>query len=283
MHVGATRPDGKLEPSKTEAVFFPSKPSKCSAQDLVPDRIFFGDSNHFHIHYTDAFKYLGSHLVPSLSDGYEIDRRLKFAAAQLREMDNTWKSSMDLRSKRLFFLQIPLNTALFGCEYWALTDTLRAKLSVFYHKGLRRILGLSMHDVEHDRIRNEHLRNKLGVYDIVDIIRYRQSNYIGKLARMPTNRLPRRMLAAWIPTARKRGSAPITTAKTFVNTIQTILGVDTCTDHGVLKEWVPFAEDKTAWDRLRINLLSQSRKRSARLGTGMLGDPLLPEWLIRMP
>ena len=280
MHVGELKSDGTLIPSKTEAVFFPARPTQCAAQDLTPDRIFFGESEQFHIHYTDAFKYLGSHLVPSLSDGYEIDRRLKFAAAQVREMDNTWKSSMDLRSKKLFFLQIPLNTALFGCEYWALTDSLRAKLSAFYHRGLRRVLGLNMHDVERDRIRNEHLRNKLGVYDIVDIIRYRQSNFIGKLARMPAHRLPRRMLGAWIPTTRKRGAAPTTTAKTFVDTIQAILGVDTCTDHGLLTDWLPFAEQKTDWDRLRTDLLSQSRKKSARHGTGSLGDPLLPEWLI---
>jgi len=280
MHVGELKPDGTLAPSKTEAVFFPARPTQCTPQDLVPNRIFFGESEQFHIHYTGAFKYLGSYLVPSLSDGHEIDRRLKFAAAQLREMDNTWKSSMDLKSKKLFFLQIPLNTALFGCEYWALTDSLRAKLSTFYHKGLRRILGLNMHDVEHDRIRNEHLRNKLGVYDIIDIIRYRQSNFIGKLARMPADRLPRRMLGAWIPTARKRGAAPANTARTFVDTIQAILGVETCSTHGLLTDWVPFAEDKIAWDRLRVDLMSQSRKRSARLGTGTLGTPLLPDWLI---
>jgi len=223
---------------------------------------------------------LGSHLVPSLSDEYEIDRRLKFAAAQLREMDNTWKSSMDLQSKKLFFLQIPLNTALFGCEYWALTDSLRAKLSAFYHRGLRRVLGLNMRDVEQDKIRNEYLRNKLAVYNILDIIRYRQSNFIGKLARMPPDRLPRRMLGAWIPTTRKRGSAPTTTARTYVNTIQAILGADSCSNHGMLTDWVPYAEDKTAWDRLRTDYLSQSRKRSARHGTGPLGDSLLPEWLI---
>jgi len=148
------------------------------------------------------------------------------------------------------------------------------------HSTVRVLLGLNMHDVERDRIRNEHLRNKLGVYDIIDIIRYRQSNFIGKLARMPADRLPRRMLGAWIPTARKRGAAPANTARTFVDTIQAILGAETCSTHGLLTDWVPFAEDKTAWDRLRVDLMSQSRKRSARLGTGTLGTPLLPDWLI---
>jgi len=45
MHVGELRPDGTLEPSKTEAVFFPARPTQCNTRDLVPDRIFFGDNS----------------------------------------------------------------------------------------------------------------------------------------------------------------------------------------------------------------------------------------------
>jgi len=39
-----------------------------------------------------------------------------------------------------------------------------------------------MFAVERDGIKNEHLQNKLSVYNIADIVRHRQSNYIGKLA-----------------------------------------------------------------------------------------------------
>jgi len=130
-----------------------------------------------------------------------------------------------------------------------------------------------------DRIKNEHLRNKLSVYNITDMVQHRQSNYIGKLARMPSTRLPRRMMGSWLPCKRKPGGVQATTARTCVNTLQAIVGKNQCSDHGHLSDWVYFAESELSWNRTRNEFLSQKRKQCARLGTGTLGPPAHEEWL----
>jgi len=50
--------------------------------------------------------------------------------------------SRDLRIKWALFLAIPVNTALCGCECWAMTDKLHDRLSAFHHKALP--LGLCL-------------------------------------------------------------------------------------------------------------------------------------------
>lgn len=104
MHVGtinpsATNPANQLIKSKTECMFFPAHPSALSADNLVPERIHFGDANQFHSHYTDRFKYLGSKLVPLLSDEPEILHRIEQATNQVNSLSNFWKSSADIQTK----------------------------------------------------------------------------------------------------------------------------------------------------------------------------------------
>ena len=147
MHVGtvdpaASDPAKQLIPSKTECMFFPARHSALSKDDLVPERIFFGENNQLHVHYTDKFKYLGSRLVPLLSDEPEIRHRIEQATNQVNSLSNFWKSSAELRTKRMIYLQIPLNTALYGCEYWALNERTRRLLSGFHHKSMRKVLGI---------------------------------------------------------------------------------------------------------------------------------------------
>jgi hypothetical protein len=84
--------------------------------------------------------------------------------------------------EKLVFQSIPVNTLLFGCETWMLTDSNKKKISSVYHEGLRKVLGLRMNTVEKHRIRNKHVRNKLGVPHILDIIMKRQHDFLGKIA-----------------------------------------------------------------------------------------------------
>jgi len=124
MHVGTVNPLAKptsskrLLPSKTECLWIPARPLKLSCsekegktkdelqalqkvltQAIVPDRIFWGDSSEFHVHYTDCFKYLGSRIVSTLSDEPEIRHRIRQATAQLHSLTRYWQSKADLKSK----------------------------------------------------------------------------------------------------------------------------------------------------------------------------------------
>jgi len=108
--------------------------------------------------------------VPTLSDERDTAIRMQQATTQARQLENFWRTSHDLHMKRVLFLAIPVNTALFGCEHWAMNESLCNKLSVFHHSTIRRVLGTNLFAVERDRVKNEHLQNKLSVHNIADIV-----------------------------------------------------------------------------------------------------------------
>jgi hypothetical protein len=71
-----------------------------------------------------------------------------------------WESLyIDLKAKYLFFLAIPINTLLWGCESWAIRKDRHKKLDVFVHSSVRRILGINMLlTMREERLRYEKVR-----------------------------------------------------------------------------------------------------------------------------
>jgi hypothetical protein len=66
---------------------------------------------------------------------------------------NVWESTyVDLKAKYLFFLAIPINALLWGCESWAIREDHHKKLNVFVHSSVRRILGINMLTVREERL-----------------------------------------------------------------------------------------------------------------------------------
>jgi hypothetical protein len=128
---------------------------------------------------------LGSRITTDLKDIADINNRLRQAKGQVAALGTFFRTNADTWSKRLMFLAIPTNTALYGAESWTLTaELVRRRISAFYHTSIRRILGINMHHVEEYRIRNEHIRNHFSVPDPLDLIRKRQFNLLGKFARL---------------------------------------------------------------------------------------------------
>jgi len=124
MHVRTVDGNGKHTKSKTEAVCCPARPTALTVEQLVPETICFGDGDCHHVHCTNEFKHLGGQLVPTLSDERDVEIRTQQAAVQARQLENFWRTPQDLRIKRALFLAIPVNTALCGCEHWAMTNKL---------------------------------------------------------------------------------------------------------------------------------------------------------------
>ena len=77
-----------------------------------------------------------------------------------------------------------MNLLLWGCETWSLRQVLLNKVEVFLHRSIRRILGITITQVQEERIRNEHVRKLF--YDIPrvrNMIAARQLGFIGKVMR----------------------------------------------------------------------------------------------------
>jgi hypothetical protein len=156
-------------------------------------------------------------------------------------------------TRRMIFFAIPGNTVLYGCESWALKADHRRKLTSFYHSSIRRILGLSMHRVEQDHIRNEHIRNLFGVADIHDQLQLRIFRWLGQLARQPHATATKRLLSAWIAAPRRSGTQRATARSKYAETLRTILGPDIMTDEfGRLQDWLNLAQSRTDWEQFGL-------------------------------
>jgi len=138
-------------------------------------------------------------------------------------LSNFWCSQADLQSKHFVYLVIQINTLLFGCEYWALTDLTHTLLSGFHHKSIWKILKIGIQSVKDNRIKNKHIHNQLCVDDIQEIMMSRQANFIGCVAYLPYHGMPHQILGSWLPTACKVGVPDASIAPMMHTTLSTVL------------------------------------------------------------
>ena len=76
-----------------------------------------------YVEFTKHFMYLGSYVSYNLKDDYDISQRITKAFQNMGAMKNIWDDQhVDLYSKYLLFLAIPINQLLWGCESWALKE-----------------------------------------------------------------------------------------------------------------------------------------------------------------
>jgi hypothetical protein len=122
-----------------------------------------------------------------------------------------------------------------------------------------------MNTVEKFRIRNEHVRNKLGVPHIIDIVRKRQHDFLGKIASMHTDNLQRRFLGAWIPKPRPLGAPKFSMRHTHTETLIHTLGEQVITTpHANLAEWIELTTDQNAWKKLGSKWIANQMRHSVQ-------------------
>jgi hypothetical protein len=199
------------------------------------------------ISFTEAFLYLGTIITPDLYDDTDVRSRIKKATAQIGALRTFFRRpNIDLETKTTVYTATALNTALWGCESWATSSTVKHALQVFHHRSLRTILNINMFEVEEQRITNTEVRKRANVPDILIFLTRRNLRWIGKIARMPMNRLPRRLLAAWVQNKRKAGRPQNTLRNTMIDSLQQVLG-DQVSEHAPLSEWIETAKDEILW------------------------------------
>ena len=88
-----------------------------------------------------------------------------------------------------------MNLLLWGCENWSLRQDLLRQLEVFLHRSIRKILHISITQVQEERIRNDKIRRLF--YDIpcvTNMIAARQLGFLGKVVSGPRDTPACRML-----------------------------------------------------------------------------------------
>ena len=176
----------------------------------------------------DDFKYLGSWVDNSAKD---INVRKSLAWKALNDMEKIWKSAMNPELKKRFFVATVESILLYGCESWALTDTMERSLSGTYTRMLRK--ALNVHWSSHTS--NDELYGKLPRVDTK--IAERRLRLAGHCHRHPE--LSTQKLLLWEPTHGTRGRGR--PKATYVDTLLRDTGANDTHDLASLME------DRDVW------------------------------------
>eukprot|EP00978_Attheya_sp_CCMP212_P043669 scaffold289028_cov40-Attheya_sp.AAC.1 len=232
MHIGMG--DKK---SKTECVHFPAanQQQPANLENIQVEQGF--------VSFTKCFKYLGSIISSNLNDEIDIDARISQANKAMGALREYVRCpQVNLQSKRLIYLAIPINLVLWGVESWALTDRCYKKLQVFHTRSIQSILQINMTQVKEDRISNHQILKQIDIPSMENIIAKRQLKWLGKIARMEETRLPIKMLSCWLPIPRPAHKPHITNRNSLVRSLQIM--DPNISKHGILNEWFPSAQNE---------------------------------------
>ena len=135
--------------------------------------------------------YLGSTLSRNVIDD-EADARLaKANSAFGRLSKNVWnRRGITLETKIKVYRAAVLTTLLYGSEIWTVYQRHGGKLNHFHTTHLRKLLGIKWQD----KIPDTEVLARAGLPSIHTLLKKSQLRWAGHVARMPDNRLPKKLL-----------------------------------------------------------------------------------------
>ena len=99
-----------------------------------------------------------------------------------------------------------LSVLLYGAECWIPLKKHIRKLNIFHHRCLRAILGITNRQQWSERITSATVRRRWGNEECIDqMIKRRRLDWLGHIARMPDDRIPKKMLFGWLQQPRPQG------------------------------------------------------------------------------
>ena len=204
-----------VDPSKTVAMYVPSPSHPAAEADLEPillPAVTVGGLVHDagRVDFVTELKYLGSTLSADLSDTADITARLKAASQVFGALRQKvlGKHHVPTLVKRRTYESAVLATLLHNSEFWALTMGQVRRLQAFHHRCCRVMAGISMRRTRRQHVTSASLLETLGLRPIHAYAQTRFLRAVGRIARMPTTRLPRQLLGAWMPDAVRHASNP---------------------------------------------------------------------------
>jgi hypothetical protein len=263
MHCGTMNPsDGSVaKKSKTEAVFYPPDGYSPTTNDTLFLKI---DDALGIITFTERFRYLGAISSSSLTDDFEVEQRIRSAAAAFGCLRTSvfgqsfGSSPLPLASKGKLYRVLVLGILLYGCESWVLTAELRRKLNTFHNRCVRSMAKKSQRtssDSNTGHFKYDALAPMyaaLGVTGIDLFISSRKLRWAGHVMRMSMTRLPRMFMTSWVAAPRRNGRPQISYGHDLTRELNAIgFNLDReAVDKGVSTCWGVAAQDKETWRKL---------------------------------
>ena len=138
------------------------------------------------------FVYLGGKLANDGTLDAEIAVRIQRAAAVFGKLwARVWsQSNITTNTKVALYRATVLTTLLYGCETWAATRRQLKKMEAFHHRCLRRLMGIKWQEL----VPTTDVLARAGIERVETMIRACRLKWLGHVARMPDDRLPKKLL-----------------------------------------------------------------------------------------
>ena len=189
-----------------------------------------------------SFKYLGSYMASNCSDGTDVNSRVESAGKAFGCLNTHLftSTSVTRTAKRAVYETLILAILLYGAECWSLTEDLWRSLRGFHARSIRAMSRVTLkHTYEH-RLSTQALGTELGLSAMDTYVDRRQLRWLGHVARMDFDeRLPRKMLSAWVAAPRPNGAPELTYGRSIAKALDRF---------NIGHEWWPeLAADRAAW------------------------------------
>ena len=103
----------------------------------------------------------------------------------------------------MIYQAVVLGVLLYAVETWPVKQREVRTLETFHHRCLRTLLGISRAMQISQHISNGEVRSRVGMpVTLADMISCRRLRWLGHVARMEDDRLPKRVLFGWLPQRR---------------------------------------------------------------------------------
>ena len=197
------------------------------------------------IEVVENFTYLGSTISGSGALDDEVRARLAKASRVFGSLQRPifQCGCLSVAIKKLVYQAVVLTTLFYGAETWAVKATHLQQFNTFHHACCRVILGVSRSKQWQERISTEEIAQRIGLpANIDDLIRCHRLRWLGHVARMASDRLPKQVLFGELSATRPRHGPK----KRYRDVISADLKEAEISDRG----WYDAAQNRADWRQL---------------------------------
>ena len=218
--------------------------------------------------FTRSFTYLGSLITDDGCDDRAVDARITKAAAVFGALRKELFGNKRIADfvKTTVWESLVGAVLLFGAEGWCLSARAMGKLIRFQRRCVRTMCGVTRFQTWKKHTTSQHLADRLGITSVETLYARKALAWLGHVARMPYERLCKRMAFAWMNKARKRGGQMLNWGHTMLGESRGLVkragdaaGGDERRKLGLLdrhdrdkwkKEWYFAAQDRAVWTKV---------------------------------
>ena len=192
----------------------------------------------------NAFQYLGATVEGNGNIMNDVENRIAKASRAFGSLKRPVFRDKDLslKTKRLVYQAVVLGVLLYGAETWATKREHSRKLEVFHNRCLRAILGITTEQQRKEHISSVQVSQMFGKEESVeDLISRRRltCRWLGHMARMNEDRLPKKILFGWLPQRRPRYGTKLRWRDRARKDIKRFSIDESC--------WFTIAQDRSRW------------------------------------